>query len=139
MKKKILIFIVCVMIMNICLSPIALASSNNSDLGSIDVNVDSNGKITVGPSGTATHASGATRSSIIKIISNYKEIAAVVLGICVITSIIMLLVAILRLGTSGDNQQARANSWKAIIVSAVALSLFGGSGAAIGIFWNFLK
>lgn len=139
MKKKFLIFIVCVMIMNTCLSPVALASSSNSDLGSVDVSVDANGKVTVGPSGAATHTSGATRYSIIHIIRNYKEIAAVVLGICVITSIIMLLIAILRLGASGDNQQARANSWKAIIVSGVALSLFGGAGAAIGIFWNFLK
>lgn len=84
---------------------------------------------------SATDTAGATKL----IISKYKMIGTLILGICVITAIISLLFQITKLGAAGDNQMMRAAALKGIFFSGGALALFGSISVFAMMFWGFLK
>lgn len=70
--------------------------------------------------------------------SNYRTIAQVILGICVITAIISFLFQITKLGASGDNERLRRSAIVGILVSGLVLTVFGGLEIVVSVFWNVL-
>lgn len=139
MKSKIAVCILLILALTLLMSPAALATDDEegNHMGRVHVVPGSDGTIYVGTEDDPT-TSGSVSDSIATVIGNYKEVAALILGVCVITSIIALMISITRLGASGDNERARANAIKAIAFSGLALAIFGSSSIVIGAFWNAL-
>lgn len=140
MKRKFAVCLLLILALTLLMSPAALATDEDGDaagnyMGQFQVDVGSNGEVHVG---TGSSSTGSVSDSIAAVIGNYKEVAALILGVCVITSIIALMIAISRLGTSGDNERARANAIRAVAFSGLALAIFGSASIVIGAFWNAL-
>jgi len=68
--------------------------------------------------------------------TNYKAIAQVITGICIITSLICFLYQITKLGAAGDNDRARKAAIKGILVAGLVLTAFGGLEIVVSVFWN---
>ena len=68
--------------------------------------------------------------------TNYKAIAQVITGICVITAMICFLYQITRLGAAGDNDRQRKSAITGILVASTVLMVFGGLEIVVSIFWN---
>ena len=71
-------------------------------------------------------------------ITNLKSLAIVIVGICAICSIIMFIVSITKLSASAGNEMMRKKALVGILMSGLALALFGGGTVVIGMFWNML-
>lgn len=71
-----------------------------------------------------------------EILDQYKSLVMLFTGILTITCIALLIFNISKLSMAGSNDQARRNAIIGIMVSGIALSLFGGAGIVIGFFWN---
>lgn len=69
---------------------------------------------------------------------NYKNVAVLILGICIITSLICFLVQITKLGAAGDNQNARTKAIKGVMISGIVLAAFGALTTIVGVFWGAL-
>lgn len=117
--------------------------------GGIDNAVDANGfQISTGANGTITIKPGHQvsiggtdwRSGLTDIIDKYKGVAQGILAICAITSLVCFIWAITRLGSStlDSAPHARKQAIMGLLVSGIALALFGGLSVVVAFFWNFL-
>lgn len=95
----------------------------------VDVDYDGNEIITVGDGATGDYTT---------LLSNSKTTATMILGICVITSILCLFYQITRLGAAGSNEVLRRSALKGILFSGLALAIFGSLTLVVGSFWGFL-
>ena len=73
------------------------------------------------------------------IISNAKQIAQVIVGLCAVTSLIFFLINIAKLGTAGDNERLRGTAFKGILFSGLSLTMFGGLTVVVSLFWNLVS
>lgn len=77
-------------------------------------------------------------ASISDLVLDGKTLAVGFMGLCAITSILALFWNIAKLGAAGDNERERRRAWVGILVSGLALSIFGGLSVVVGLFWNAL-
>lgn len=70
--------------------------------------------------------------------TNYKAVAQAITGICVITSMILFLYQITKLGAAGDNQRGRKSAITGILVTGSVLAIFGGLEVVVSLFWNIM-
>lgn len=79
-----------------------------------------------------------TQNEFINFFTTFKTLAAAVMGICTITSLICFIISVSKLSTSAGNDMMRSKALKQILWSGIALAAFGGSATLVGIFWNIL-
>lgn len=102
------------------------------------VSFGSDGSMSISlPSATGVTGGDAT-SAISLMFQKYKSIGVVIVGVCIITAILSVLVQITKLGAAGDNERMRVVAMKGIIISGGVLSAFGALALVMGIFWNAL-
>lgn len=106
----------------------------------LDIDI-SGGGITIKPPGSNVSIGGTDyMTGLVAFIDKYKNVALAILAVCVITSILCLIFAITKLGAAGvaDNPRAKNVAMMGILISGIALALFGGLTIVIGFFWNLL-
>lgn len=96
----------------------------------------SGGDISISLPGAASAPTGGASSAFAVIFQKYKSIGVAIIGICVITAIICLLVQITKLGAAGDNERMRASALKGIIYCGAVIAAFGSLALVVGMFWN---
>lgn len=102
------------------------------------VSFGSDGSMSISlPSATGVTGGDAT-SAISLMFQKYKSIGVVIVGVCIITAILSVLVQITKLGAAGDNERMRVVAMKGIIISGGVLSAFGALALVMGFFWNAL-
>lgn len=67
-----------------------------------------------------------------------RSVAMAITSICTIICFVAFLISVTKLSTSAGNPAARQRALTGILVSGVALALFGGAFIVVGFFWNFL-
>jgi len=103
----------------------------------VSVSVDGSGNITIEtPSTTGVSLSPSLVYE--KVISKYKVIGVAILGMCIITSLLVFLFHVTKLGAAGGNEQARRAAIRGLLFSGLSLSLFGGLATVVGLFWGLL-
>lgn len=65
-----------------------------------------------------------------------KTLATALMGIFAITALIFFIISLTKLSTSAGNEQGRARAIKGILFSGIALALFGGATALVGVAWG---
>lgn len=68
--------------------------------------------------------------------SSFKAFGTAISGICALTSLVFFVIALTKLSTSAGNDRARSSALKGVLLSGVALALFGGITVIVGVFWN---
>lgn len=99
------------------------------------------GQVTIDPGEIPSLGGNNWQDMLGNVITKYKSLASIILGLCAITSLIALVVSIAKLGASTMDSapMARRRATVSILVSGISLILFGGLTAVVGFFWNFLK
>lgn len=67
-----------------------------------------------------------------------KSVAKTITAVLTLVCFIAFLVCIAKLATSAGNPQKRSIALTGILVSGIALALFGGSWVVVSFFWNIL-
>lgn len=116
----------------IALSGVSFAAEDEHFQASIDA---SSGNITIAVPNSGV---GQGSSGYDTVINGYKTLAQGFTGLCAITAIIFLFINISKFGASGSNERDRQMAIKGILVSGIALSLFGGMTAVVSVFWTAL-
>lgn len=129
LKKRLTSFVMMCLCLCLMVVPAFAASSPFLDFNYGDDGVN----ISVGGEGI-----GSGDSAYENLFTNYKAIAQVITGICIITSLICFLYQITRLGAAGDNDRARKSAITGILVSGLVLTAFGGLEIVVSVFWNAL-
>lgn len=130
-------------------SNISNALAANEGSGGINNAVDANGfQISTGANGTITIKPGTQvsiggtdwQTGIGDIIDKYKGVAQGILAVCAITSLVCLIISITRLSSSSLDSapHARKQALMGLLVSGIALALFGGLSVVVAFFWGFL-
>lgn len=115
-------------------------ASNSFAAGGLDIDI-SGGGITIKPPGADISIGGTDyMSGLVNFIDKYKSVALAILAVCVITSILCLIFAITKLGAAGvaENPRAKHMAMMGILISGIALALFGGLTIVVSFFWNLL-
>jgi len=73
------------------------------------------------------------------VVSTAQEVAKTITSILSIISFVSLLVCITKLATSAGNPRNRTVALTGILVSGIALALFGGAWVVTNFFWNLLN
>lgn len=115
------------------------ADGSSGDSGNhFGVSFGSDGSMSISlPNATGVDGGDAT-SAISLIFQKYKSIGVVIVGMCIITAILSVLVQITKLGAAGDNERMRVVAMKGIIISGGVLSAFGALALVMGFFWKAL-
>ena len=126
---------------SICLSTALATVCSVQPAHAISFSVGGDGKLTVDPGEIPALSGNNWQSMLGNIITKYKGLASIVLGVCAITSLVALVVSIAKLGASTMDSapMARRRAMISVLVSGSSLILFGGLAAVVGFFWNFLK
>lgn len=105
----------------------------------IDIQIDGNGvKIQPGDMPDMTQTTGVKDAFEDHVMKQVREVAQVITAICTIICFVAFLISVTRLATSAGNPQARQRALSGILVSGIALTLFGGAWVVVSFFWNFL-
>ena len=117
------------------------ATSNNTtatteagDIGNVDVSMGDDGTVTV-----TGFEDGGSESTWNKIFQKYKVIIAGVSGVLTLTFIVIFMINISKLGLSADNPAGRSRAIAGLLVTGIAVALFGAVTIICGLFWNALK
>lgn len=101
---------------------------------------DGNGvKIEAGDMPDMTQVTGVKDAIETHVMSQVREVAQVITTICTIICFVAFLISVTKLATSAGNPQARQRALSGILVSGIALALFGGAWVVVSFFWNFLN
>ena len=73
-----------------------------------------------------------------KVLSEYREIIAMVSGIAALTFIVFFIISFLKLGKAASNPQERQAAISGIIMTGIASAFCGGVSIFIGFFYNLL-
>lgn len=92
--------------------------------------------ITVTDAGISVGGSATASTDYTAVTNEIKGILQWVTGLLALVMFFFLILQFMKLGASGDNEQARKKAIQGILTSGIALSLFGGSSFIIGFFWN---
>lgn len=130
-RNLVMVILAITILLSVCITT-AYADDGDNRIGV----TFSNGTLHVGVEG---QPQDEVSNSISVVIGKYKGIAATIMGLCVITSLIALVFNITKLGASGSNDRVRREAIIAIAFSALSITLFGGGTIAVGIFWNALN
>lgn len=128
---------------------VQVAMAANEAGGGVDTAVHPNGfNFSAGTNGTITITPGTQvsiggtdwRTGLAEIVVKYKGIAQVILGLCTITALVLFILSIARLSTSAVDSMpmARKKAATSILISGIALALFGSLTTVVGFFWNFI-
>ena len=128
LKKRSFLLLAVVLCLTICL--IFPASAVN-----VVVTQNPDGTVHIGPSGQPNMTTEQTYGNLM---TNIRNIATAITGICVITAVLSLIFQISKLGAAGDNEKARRVAMRGILISGAVLAVFGSLGLVIGFFWNVL-
>lgn len=97
------------------------------------------GSVTVTESEFSPGAAIEESTNYTSISDQIKEVLQWTTGILALIMFFFLIWQFMKLGASGDNEQARKKAIQGILTSGIALSLFGGSSIIIGFFWSALS
>ena len=115
-------------------------TANSFAAGGIDIDIGQGG-ITIKPPGMNPSIGGDDYlTGLVGFVDKYKQVAILVLAVCIITAIICLVYNITRLSAAGasSNPHAKQMALMGILISCIALALFGGLSIVVGFFWNLL-
>lgn len=68
----------------------------------------------------------------------YKSVAQFVIGLLLVTSFFGMIIQITKLSTSGDNDMARRNAIKGILVCGIGIALMGAAEIIVSVLWSTL-
>ena len=109
-------------------------TTESGGLGDIDVSMGDDGTVSV-----TGFEDGGSESTWNKIFQKYKVVIAGISGVCTLTFIVIFMVNISKLGMSADNPTARSKAIGGLLVTGIAVALFGSVTVICGLFWNSLK
>lgn len=132
-------FLSILMVLSLVLSvnPISsMAYSPRADVGDVEVEIDSNGKLSVTGGGMNTTDSSNAINGIIK---KYRTLVVAVSGIGAISMILFAIVLFMKLGKCGDNPQEKAKVVSGLITAGIAAAGLGSVSVIVGFFYNMLR
>ena len=115
-------------------------TANSFAAGGLDIAIGGDG-ITIKPPGMNPSIGGNDYlTGLAGFIDKYKEVAILILAVCIITTIICLIYNITKLSAAGasSNPHMKQMAMIGILISGIALALFGGLSIVVGFFWNLL-
>lgn len=118
----------------------SLANMGTALADGFQVTTDGSGGITIKPGDQVSLGGNDWKTGLVAIIDKYKGIAQGILAFCAITALVCLIISITRLSTSSIDSapHARRQATIGLLVSGIALALFGGLSVVVGFFWNVL-
>lgn len=122
--------------------PMLLSSFFNSVIPAyaIDIQVDRDGvKINPGEMPDMTRVDGVKDAVDQIVMPQVRSIGLAITSICTIICFAAFLISVTKLSASAGNPQARQRALTGILVSGIALALFGGAWVVVSFFWNFLS
>lgn len=106
----------------------------------IDIQVDGSGvKIQPGDMPDMTQVTGVKDAVDDLVMPQVRAVAQVITTICTVICLAAFLISVTKLATSAGNPQARQRALTGILISGIALALFGGAWVVVSFFWNFLN
>lgn len=114
--------------------------NNTVDANGFHISTGTNGTITITPGNQVSLSGTDWQVGLAGVISKYKGVAQGILAICTVTALIFLIISIAKLSASSVDSMpmARRKASVGILVSGIALALFGGLSVVVGFFWSFL-
>ena len=105
----------------------------------IDIKVDGSGvKIQPGDMPDMTQVTGVKDAVDNLVMPQVRAVAQTITTICTVICLAAFLISVTKLATSAGNPQARQRALTGILISGIALALFGGAWIVVSFFWNFL-
>lgn len=132
-------FVSILMVLSLVLSanPISsMAYSPRADIGDVNVEIDSDGKLSVTGGGMDTTDSSSAINGIIK---KYRTVVVAVSGIGAISMILFAIVLFMKLGKCGDNPQEKSKVVSGLITAGIAAAGLGSVSVIVGFFYNVLR
>lgn len=132
-------FVSILMVLSLVLSanPISsMAYSPRADIGEVEVEIDSNGRLSVTGGGMNTTDSS---SAINGIIQKYRTVVVAVSGIGAISMILFAIILFIKLGKCGDNPQEKSKVVSGLITAGIAAAGLGSVSVIVGFFYNALR
>lgn len=106
----------------------------------IDIQVDGSGvKIQPGDMPDMTQVTGVKDAVDDLVMPQVRAVTQVITTICTVICLAAFLISVTKLATSAGNPQARQRALTGILISGIALALFGGAWVVVSFFWNFLN
>lgn len=109
-------------------------STPTGGIGDLDISMDEDGTIKIGGIDD-----GDGKSSVLKIVMKYKEVAVALSLIGCITCFIFFIINLLKLAGSGDNPQARRSAIAGLICTFIGCAGLGSVTVLVAVSWNAFK